>query len=90
MAIPTDRGFVIVNRGNDGKLTVSVSTSAPLAGKSKDVFAQHVGESRVQIDPSVHFVKHGNLSWTTTPVRVFVGSDGLVNVAPTRATALQA
>lgn len=88
MAIPTDRGYAIVKQAPDGKLTVSVSTTAPLAGASHEVFAQHVGESRVRIDPSVHLVKNGDLSWTTAPVRVFVGSDGMVNIAPSRQTPL--
>ncbi|MGI8665703.1 MAG: hypothetical protein ACR2N4_06710 [Jatrophihabitans sp.] len=88
MAIPTDRGYAILNRTSDGKLTISVSTSVPHAGDTHDVFAQHVGESRVHIDPSVQLVKNGRLSWTTRPVRVFVGSDGLVNIAASRATGL--
>ncbi|MEO6703367.1 MAG: hypothetical protein ABI140_17775 [Jatrophihabitantaceae bacterium] len=88
MAIPTDRGYVILSKASDGKLTVSVSTSAPIAGKSSDVFAQHVGESAVHIDPAVSLVERGALSWTTRPVRVFVGQGGLVNIAPPRASAL--
>ena len=45
MAIPTDRGYAILSEAADGKLTVSVSTTAPVAGASRDVFAQHVGEA---------------------------------------------
>jgi hypothetical protein len=86
MAIPTDRGYAILNHTADGKLTVSVSTSVPHAGDAHSVFAQHVGESRVHVDPSVTLVKKGQLSWTTKPVQVFVDSAGLVNIAPTRAT----
>jgi|SwirhisoilCB2_FD_contig_31_18651457_length_490_multi_4_in_0_out_0_2 hypothetical protein len=83
MAIPTDRGYAILTQTADGKLTIGVSTSVPHAGDNH-VFAQHVGETRVHVDPSVQLVKHGQLSWTTTPVQVFVGTDGLVNIAPTR------
>lgn len=90
MAIPTDRGYAILNETKDGKLTISVSTSAPQAGEAQGIFAQHVGESRVQIDPSVRLTKRGHLAWTTEPVRVFVGPDGLVHIAPARATSLSA
>jgi len=86
MAIPTDRGYAILTKTADGKLTIGVSTSVPHAGDTHDVFAQHVGESQVRVDPSVQLVKHGRLSWTTKPVQVFVGSDGLVNIAPALAT----
>lgn len=88
MAIPTDRGYAILSEAADGKLTVSVSTTAPVAGASRDVFAQHVGEARVHIDPAVSLTKHGSLSWTTKPVRVFVGQGGLVNIAPPLSTSL--
>jgi hypothetical protein len=85
MAIPTDRGYAILTRTADGKLTVSVSTSVPHAGDAHDVFAQHVGEPRVHIDPGVQLVKQGQRSWTTQQVKVFVGPDGLVSIAPTSA-----
>jgi hypothetical protein len=84
MAIPTDRGYVILSESPDGQLTVRISASQPVAGKADDVFAEHVGESRVRIDPSVQLVKHGKLSWTTSPVQVFVSSAGTVNITPAR------
>jgi hypothetical protein len=90
MAIPTDRGYAILTRTADGKVTVSVSTSVPHAGDARDAFAQHVGESRVHIDPSVQLVNSGQRSWTTKPVQVFVDSAGLVHITPTRATSLSA
>jgi len=90
MAIPTDRGFVIVKRESNGTTTVSISTSAPLAGESKDVFAQHVGERSIHIAPDVQLVKHGDLSWTTAPVRVFVGDGGQVNIAAARSVSRSA
>lgn len=86
MAIPTDRGYAILTETPDGRLTVSISSSKPVAGKAADVFAEHVGESGVRIDPSVQLTKHGRLSWTTNPVQVFVTSAGTVNIAPTRST----
>ncbi len=84
MAIPTDRGYAILSESPDGQLTVRVSVSQPVAGKAGDVFAEHVGESRVRIDPAVQLAKHGKLSWTTDPVQVYVSSAGTVNIAPAR------
>ena len=84
MAIPTDRGYAIVTETPDGRFTVSISASKPVAGKAADVFAEHVGESGVRVDPSVQLTKHGKLSWTDSPVQVFVSSAGTVNIAPTR------
>ena len=86
MAIPTDRGYAILSEAPDGRFTVRISSSQPTAGRSSDVFAEHVGESGVRIDPSVQLVKHGKLSWTAHPVQVFVSSAGTVNIAPTRTT----
>jgi hypothetical protein len=86
MAIPTDRGYAILSEAPDGRLTVRVSTSQPVAGHAVDVFAEHVGESRVRIDPKVQLAKHGTLSWTTSPVQVYVSSAGTVNIAPARSS----
>ena len=86
MAIPTDRGYAILTETPDGQLTVRISASQPVAGRADDVFAEHVGESRVRIDPSVQLAKHGKLSWTTSPVQVYVSSAGTVNITPARTT----
>ena len=40
----------------------------------------------MRVDPGVRLTKHGKLSWTGSPVQVFVSSAGTVNIAPTRST----
>jgi hypothetical protein len=88
MAIPTDRGYVILSKDAAGRITVGVSVTPPQSGKSSDIFAEHVGEQRVAVRSGVKLVTSGNVSWSTAPVQVFVDSRGLVHIAPAGTTGL--
>ena len=83
MAIPTDRGYVILSKDAAGKTTVRVSTTPPDKRGSGQIFAEHTGETRVALDSRVRLVTSGNASWSTTPVQVFVDAHGVVHIAPT-------
>jgi hypothetical protein len=82
MPIPTDRGYVILSKDAAGTMTVRVSVTPPDRGRSRQVFAEHTGETRVAVDSGVRLVNSGDVSWSTTPVQVFVDSRGVVNIRP--------
>jgi hypothetical protein len=83
MAIPTDRGYVILSKDAAGSITVSVSVTRPNEGRSSQIFAEHVGEARIALDNAVKLVTSGGVSWSTVPVQVFVDPKGVVNITPT-------
>lgn len=82
MAIPTDRGYAILNVDEAGATTVSVSVTPPDHGASEYVFAVHAKLPEVAVDKSLKLARAGNVAWSTVPVQVFVDQAGLVHVAP--------
>jgi hypothetical protein len=88
MSIPTNQGYAIISAEASGMLTVSISVSRPDQGGSDEIYAEHTGERKVAVDPSIPLATSGNVSWTTVPVQVFVDSEGTVNIASVTRTGL--
>lgn len=84
MAIPTDRGHVILTKDAAGQTTVMVGTSL-INGAVQNVYARHVGAGTVKVHPGVRFAtgKHGE--HTLDVVEVFVADDDSVHIRRTEA-----
>jgi len=82
MALPIDRGYVILSFEEGRKTTVSVARSRPEQGRSEDVFAVHASLSKLAVHKEVPLVGTGRLAWSTKPVKVYTDDGGLVHVAP--------
>jgi hypothetical protein len=88
MAIPTDRGYVVLRKNDDGTTTVMIATAIE-NGEPVNVFASHVRAAKVRVDPSVHLVGTGTQSHSNKVVEVFPGDDGVLQVrAPSRRASL--
>jgi exoribonuclease II len=86
MPMPTDRGYAVIIRNQDGTSTVMVATG--IENKQPvGVFAKHVGVTAVSIDPAVKLVRTASHQFTTQIVEVFPGG-GAVQVRAPRQTRL--
>ncbi|MET7401634.1 hypothetical protein ABZS66_49960 [Dactylosporangium sp. NPDC005572] len=85
MAIPTDRGHVILTKDAAGATTVMVGTSLT-DGNVQNVYARHVGVGNLRVHPGVRLAagKHGQHSLDV--VEVFVGADDSVHIRRTEAS----
>lgn len=79
MAIPTDRGHVLVTEDAAGGTTVMVGTSL-LDGKVQNVYAQHVGAGKVNLHPGVRLADDPDGRYSLDVVEVFVDTDNAVNI----------
>lgn len=87
MEMPTDRGYAVIIRNQDGTFTVMVATGIEKK-LPVGVYAKHVGVTAVSIDPAVKIVRTATHQFTTQVVEVFP-ADGSVQVrAPQRKTRL--
>jgi hypothetical protein len=64
MAIPTDRGYVVITANPNGTTTLAICTGIE-GGKPVGVFARHVQQPRVQIDPAVKLAQGNGFRYTT-------------------------
>jgi hypothetical protein len=79
MAIPTDRGHVILTQDAAGATTVMVGTSL-LDGEVQNVYAQHVGAGEVRVHPGVRLADGHDGRYSLDVVEVYVGGDNVVNI----------
>ncbi len=87
MAIPTDRGIVVITDESDGSQTVAIGAGVDDDGAPIDVYAKHVRVPRLVIDPAVRLVDTGLTRHSTRIVEVFHdASTGSVHIRPTNAT----
>jgi len=86
MGMPTDRGYAVIIRNQDGTTTVMVCTG--IENKQPvGVFAKHVAASKVSIDPNVKLVRTASHGFTTQIVEVFPANGAVqVRVPQTRMT----
>lgn len=78
MVMPTDRGYAVIIRNQDGTFTVMVATG--IENKQPvGVYAKHVGVTAVSVDPAVKIVRTASHRFTTQVVEVFP-ADGAVQV----------
>jgi hypothetical protein len=84
MAIPTDRGHVILTKDAAGNTTVMVGTSLT-DGAVQNVYARHVGAGNVTVHPGVRFATGRHGDYTLDVVEVFVGDDRTVHIRRTEA-----
>jgi hypothetical protein len=80
MAIPTDRGFVVITDEDDGSKTVQIAVNRTEDGL-ENVFAEHVRTATVKIDGDLSFEESAVGQHSTEPVQVFVDDTGVVHVA---------
>jgi hypothetical protein len=80
MPLPTDRGYVLVTKEDDGTQTIMVCAGIT-NGEPVDVYAMHVRSSSVVIHPDVKLVRAGSVSYTNKVVEVFADEAGTVHVA---------
>jgi len=83
MASPTDRGYAVISRNDDGTVDVSISTGIK-NGKPVGVYARHVRAPRLHVDPGVQLVRAGSHQYTTSVVEVSKGGGGVLVRARTR------
>jgi hypothetical protein len=76
---PTDRGYAVLSTAEDETTTVLVCTGIE-HGKPVNVFAMHVGASRVRVDAGVRLVRGRSGRYTESVVEVVAGTDGAVHV----------
>jgi hypothetical protein len=79
MAIPTDRGHVILTEDTAGKTTVMVGTGL-LDGEVQNVYAQHVGAPEVRVHPGVRLANGSDGRYSLDVVEVYVGGDNAINI----------
>jgi hypothetical protein len=84
MAIPTDRGHVILTKDAAGQTTVMVGTSL-MNGTVQNVYARHVGAGNVKVHPGVRFATGRDGQHTLDVVEVFVADDDSVHIRRTEA-----
>ena len=88
MAIPTDRGYVVLRKNDDGTTTVMIATEIE-NGEPVNVFASHVRAAKVRVHPGVRLVDTGTHLHSDKVVEVFPSDDGVLQVrAPTRRVSL--
>lgn len=86
MAIPTDRGYVVLTREDDGTTSVVICTD--LIGDSpRNPYAMHPHRPSVSVDRAVELATSGKTQHTTRVVEVCVAPDGTVRVRSPRASA---
>ncbi len=79
MAIPTDRGLVVVDVDAEGIHTVSVCAQV-VNGQPVDTFASHFTPFPVQIHPDVPVVTRGTSRYTRAIAEVFLDESGTLHV----------
>ena len=85
MAIPTDRGHVILAEDTAGT-TVMIGTNL-LDGEVQNVFARHVGAGEVRVHPGVRLAEGSGGRYSLDVVEVYVGDDNAVNIRQLESTA---
>lgn len=85
MAIPTDRGHVILTEDAAGT-TVMIGTNL-LDGEVQNVYAQHVGAGEVRVHPGVRLAEGNGGRYSLDVVEVYVGDDNTVNIRQLEAAA---
>jgi hypothetical protein len=79
MAIPTDRGMLVVHPEADGTTSLSICAKV-INGKPTDVYASFRHAPGVRIDPDVVLIPHGRDQYTREIVEVSGSVDGVVSV----------
>ncbi len=79
MPIPTDRGYVVLTRADDGTETLSVC-AAMRGGQPTAAFAVHQGR-RVVLDEGVRLVEGPTRRFSRNVLEVYVAPDGVLHVA---------
>ncbi|MBE1492787.1 hypothetical protein [Plantactinospora soyae] len=79
MAIPTDRGHVILTEDAAGQTTVMVGTGLT-DGAVQNVYAKHVGAAEVKVHPGVRLANGSHGRHSLDVVEVYVGGDDVVNI----------
>jgi hypothetical protein len=70
MAIPTDRGYVVITANPDGTTTLAICAQIE-GGRPVGVFARHVQQPSVQIHPAVKLAQGNGFRYTTHVAEVF-------------------
>ncbi|GAA1710682.1 hypothetical protein [Fodinicola feengrottensis] len=80
MSLPTDRGIAFILNNADGTRNVYVAAAASASNAPQDVFAMHLKQKNVKVDPAVTLIPAGTMSRTTEVVHVTGDSNGQVFV----------
>jgi hypothetical protein len=86
VTLPTDHGYVVVTKEQDGTKTVTIYSDF-IDGQPQHPYATHVGTRNVIVEGGVEFdAKRAAGSGTTRSVIVYADDDGAVHIAPPIAT----
>jgi hypothetical protein len=80
MAVPTDRGHVILSEDANGRTTVLIGTTLT-DGAVRDVYARHAGVVSVKVHDGVRLATGPHGRHTVDAVEVYVDTTGTVNIA---------
>jgi hypothetical protein len=84
MDMPTDRGYAVISRNDDGTVNVRVSTAVE-RGQPRGVYAEYARAASVRVDPAVHLARAGTYRYTTSVVEVSSSGTSVVVRAPKNA-----
>ncbi len=81
LPMPTDRGYAVMSRNDDGTVTVKIATGIE-NGRPVGVYAQHVAAPAIRVDPAVRWVRDASYHYTAKVVEVFTGGDAVIIRVP--------
>ena len=81
LPMPTDRGYAVLSRNDDGTMTVKIATGIE-KGKLVGVYAQHVQAPALRVDPAIRWVSAAAHRYTANVVEVFAAGGAVIIRTP--------
>ena len=81
MDMPTDRGYAVISRNDDGTVNVRIGTAIE-HGRPRGVYAEYARAAAVRVDPAVHLARVGASRYTTSVVEVSSSGTSVLVRAP--------